>query len=157
MRSILTMIILLSFTSLAISNPYVVAEPTDNETSFYILKVNDDPEITVATNPFLDWTLFHSVHDLKEGENEFTIQSADSFGVSEKVGFLLVMTIMSSFTRYEIKPDPLNDDPEYLAKFTDGLFVVDVVDGDVTEPPNAPPPESGGGGGGGCFIDTIFK
>lgn len=155
-KILLTVIAFLLFTSVSLSNPYLIAEPMDNATEWYIVKINDESEITVATTSLIDWILFHSIHELIEGENKIVVQCADRFGESEKVEFSIIMTIMSSFTRYEIQPDPNNQDPEYLAKFTDNL-TVDVSDGDVTEPPPNDDGGGGGGGGGGCFITTAIN
>ena len=118
-KLILTVIAFLLFTSVSISNPYLIAEPQDNATEWYILKINDNPEITVATNPLLDWNLFFSIHNLQE-ENTIIVQSADSFGDSIKIKFFIDVEIMGSFTRFTMRPDPKNTDPKFQGLFWTG-------------------------------------
>ena len=155
-KILLTVIALLLFTTTSLSNPYLLSEPSDNETDWYSLKVNDEDEVTVSTDALKDWMFFFSMDGLEQGNNTIILQACNENGDSKKVKFFISMEIFDTYRRYEIKPDLNNQDPYYLENFEDNL-VVEVSDEDIT-PPVQPPKDDGGGGGGGgggCFISTI--
>ena len=153
-KIVLTVIAFLIFTTMSMSNPYLLSEPSDNETDWYLLKVNDEEEVTVSTDALKDWSFFFSIHGLEQGNNIIILQACNQHGNSKEVKFLILMEIFDTYTRYEIKPDLENQDPNYLERFEENL-VVEVSDGDVIPPVQPPPDSGGGGGGGGCFISTI--
>jgi hypothetical protein len=154
-KIVLTVIAILLFTTASMSNPYLISEPSDNETDWYTFKLNDNDQVTVSTDELKDWDFFFSIDGLEQGINTIILQACNPHGDSKEVKFFVLMEIFDTYRRYEIKSDPENNDPEYLENFQDNL-VVEITDGDVI-PPIQPPEESsgGGGGGGGCFISTI--
>lgn len=151
---IFTIIFSLLMSVVCFGNPYLIAEPIENLTDYYVVSVNGE-EIT--TPPALDELLMYDLKNMEDGEHMVIIRPGN-FEMGDGVGVLFYIEKKTDpdYIHYTIKKDPvsLKDDPDYEFRFDSPLYVK-VENNDNNNPPDDDT-DGGSGGGGGCFISSII-
>lgn len=152
MKKRLLLLFLSIFICVAISSsqPILKSEPEDNNVDFYIITVDGKELEQIKAIEKYDWNLFKDVQELnlEDGRHKIEIRVGNENEESEEARFFILVDTFEGYKRYEIQPDPENNDPVYLSKFNDNLIAeVSKEDTKINKQKN----------NSGCFISTLFK
>ena len=111
--------------SLCFANPFIMVEPMDNITDFYIITV-DKTEPYIVESSF-DSLLLLSLYQLKltDGRHRLKIQAGNLDGESSGVQFYLIQRTKKNHIVWIIKKikNQIKNDPYYDSRFEDPLSI----------------------------------
>ena len=124
----------------ALSEPILASDPSGNNTEFFIMSVDGEELQPSHALEKYNWVFFKDLAELGlfDGWHEVKLRSCNESEESEDLIFFLDVQTFENFRRFEIVPDPDNNDPEYLYKFDPDFAVAEIADGQVIIKPRPP-------------------
>lgn len=111
--------------SLCFANPFIMVEPMDNITDYYIISVDEEEPFTVESS--FDSLLLLSLYQLKlkDGRHTVKIQAANLDGESSGVQFYLIQRTKKKHIVWVIRKDKtqIENDPYYDSRFEEPLRI----------------------------------
>jgi len=138
------------------SQPILTADPCISGNDSYTLVVNEVGVEEITAFERYHWVFFKDLYEMKlvDGTHKMELSSCEDGEPSAGLLFYIRVKTHEGFKRYEILPDPDNNDLEYLAKFDPKFSVAEVYDDGrvVVKPREDDKPEDKG-----CFIQTLMR
>jgi len=122
--TLITTLALFLWTGLVFANPFLIAEPLGNETTYYVISINNE-EFTVPASDEYNWNLFYSLGILKLGDNIVFIQAGNEKGESPKIDFIVNVWENKIWRVFTVVPDKqkIRNNPWYAERFEKELTV----------------------------------